>query len=103
MLVDEVFLDIEDEEVGFSFGMLIVILKEGRSALKNLNEALQRKRAVQIYFTDSTFNEDNIIKLTRCVLMPDDKHYFDFEEQGTYFKVNREHVDAERGKLNPGI
>ncbi|MFS0837188.1 hypothetical protein [Paenibacillus sp. 1P03SA] len=106
VLVDDIFLDIEDEdddEIGFSFGMLISVLKEGRSALKSLNEALQRKKPVQLYVTDNTLNEDNIMKLTRSVLMPDDKHYFDFEEQDVYFRVNREYVDAENDKLNPGI
>lgn len=106
VLIDDVFLDVEDDdddEGGFSFGMLISILKEGRSALKNLNEALQRKRPVQLYVTDNALTEDNIMKLTRSVLMQDDKHYFDFEEQGVYFKVNREYVHAEKGKLNPGI
>ncbi|TVX89772.1 hypothetical protein [Paenibacillus agilis] len=102
LLVDDV-LDIDDEEVGFLFGMLISLLKEGRSALKDLNEGLKRERTVPIYFTDSTINEDNIMKLTRSVLMPKDKHYFDFEEQGAYFKVNREHVDAEGGRWNPSI
>ncbi|MCR8844441.1 hypothetical protein NQ117_12170 [Paenibacillus sp. SC116] len=102
VLVEDV-LDIDDEEIDFLFGMLVSTLKKGHSALKDLSEALQRKRTVELYFTDSTLNEENIMKLTRCVLMPDDKHYFDFEEQGTYFKVNREYVDAEGDTLNPGI
>ena len=33
VLIDEVFLDME-EDVDFSFGTLVTVIKEGRSALK---------------------------------------------------------------------
>ncbi|MFF2480926.1 hypothetical protein [Paenibacillus sp. NPDC058071] len=105
VLVDDIFLDVEDDDddIGFSFGMLVSVLRKSRPALKNLNEALQRKSAVHPYFTDNILNEDNIMKLTRSVLMPDDKHYFDFEEHEVYFRVNREYVDADNDILKPGI
>ncbi|MFD0589272.1 hypothetical protein ACFQZE_14880 [Paenibacillus sp. GCM10027627] len=107
VLVDDVFLDVEedDDDVGFSFGMLVSVLKQGRPALKNLNEALKRKEPVQLYFADGTLNENNIIKLTRCVLMAEEQTNFDFEEEEieVYFRVNREHMDADGDKLNSGI
>ncbi|MCX7747069.1 MAG: hypothetical protein N2645_09295 [Clostridia bacterium] len=104
VLIDEVFLDMGDEEeCGFHFGSLVKVFEEGRSALKNLNEILKRKTPVSLYFTHNTPNEDNIMKLTRCILMRDDKDYFDFEEQGVYFKVTREHVDDDGKKQNPNI
>ncbi len=106
VLIDDVFLDdedIEDEEVGFLFGMLVSTLRKGRSALKDLNEALQRKGAVHLYFTDNALNQENIMKLIQCVLMPGDKHYFDFTERGAYFKVNREYVDGDGDLQTPSV
>lgn len=34
VLIDEVFLDMEEDEEDFSFGTLVNVIKEGRSALK---------------------------------------------------------------------
>ena len=65
VLIDEVFLDME-EDVDFSFGTLVTVIKEGRSALKKINESPTRKKAVHLYFTHNTINEENILKLTQC-------------------------------------
>ncbi|UNK15789.1 hypothetical protein MNQ98_14555 [Paenibacillus sp. N3/727] len=95
VLIDEVFLDMEEEDVGFSFGTLVNVIEEGRSALKKLNESHTRKNAIHLYFTHNTINEENILKLTQSILMPNDKPSFDFQEQGVFFKVQQEHIDAD--------
>ncbi|WP_088548726.1 hypothetical protein [Paenibacillus aquistagni] len=103
VLVDDVFLDIEEEEIDFSFHMLVTVLEEGRSAVLNWNKALQQKKGVPLYFTQNTIHEENILKLTQCILMTDDKPYFDFEEHDAYFKVQREYIDADGDKQNANI
>lgn len=95
MLIDEVFLDMEEEDTGFSFSTLMTVIKEGRSALKKINESPTKKEPLHLYFTHNTINEENILKLTQCILMPSDKPSFDFHEKGAYFKVQLEHIDAD--------
>lgn len=97
VLIDEVFLDVEEEEeeADFSFGTLVNIIKEGRSVLKKINESPTNKKAVHLYFTHNTINEENILKLTQCILMPSDKPSFRFWEQDVFFKVQLEHIDAD--------
>ncbi|WP_409343629.1 hypothetical protein [Paenibacillus sp. MBLB4367] len=95
VLIDEVFLDMEEEDADFSFGTLVTVIEEGRSALKKLNESPTRKKAVHLYFTHNTINEENILRLTQCILMANDKPSFDFQEQGVFFKVQQEHIDAD--------
>lgn len=95
VLIDEVFLEMDEEGIGISFYTLVSVILEGRSALKQLNEPLTSKKTEHIYFTHNTINEDNILKLTQCILMPNDKPSFDFQEQGVFFKVQLEHVDTE--------
>ncbi|WP_245237821.1 hypothetical protein [Paenibacillus etheri] len=67
VLIDEVFLDMEEEEADFSFGTLVTVIKEERSALKKINESPTRKKAAHLYFTHITINEENILKLTQCI------------------------------------
>jgi hypothetical protein len=95
VLIDEVFLDMEEEEADFSFSTLVTVIKEERSALKKINESPTRKKAAHLYFTHNTINEENILKLTQCILMPSDKPSFDFREQDIFFKVQLEHIDAD--------
>ncbi|MEK5435659.1 MULTISPECIES: hypothetical protein [Paenibacillus] len=95
VLIDEVFLDMDEEDMEFSFCTLVNVIVERRSALKKVNETLTRKRPVHLYFTHNTINEENILKLTQCILMTDDKPSFDFQEQGVFFKVQLEHIDAD--------
>jgi len=35
------------------------------------------------------------LKLTQCILKPNDKPSFDFQEEGVLFKVQQEHIDAD--------
>jgi len=95
VLVDEVFLDMDEEDASFSFVTLVNLIEEGRSPLKKLHDPLTGKEAVHIYFTHNTINEENILKLTQCILMPNDKPAFDFQEEGVFFKVQQEHIDAD--------
>jgi len=95
VLIDEVFLDMDEEDTEFSFCTLVNVIVEGRSALKKVNKPLTRKNTVHLYFTHNTINEENILKLTQCILMTDDKPSFDFQEQGVFFKVQLEHIDAD--------
>lgn len=95
VLIDEVFLDMDEDEEDFSFATLVNVIKEGRSALKKINESPASKNAVHLYFTHNTINEENILKLTQCILMPSDKPSFNFREQDVFFKVQLEHIDAD--------
>lgn len=95
VLVDEVFLDMEEEDSSFSFVTLVTLIEEGRSPLKKIDESLAKKEAVHLYFTRNTINEENILKLTQCILIPNDKPSFDFQEDGVFFKVQQEHIDAD--------
>lgn len=95
VLIDEVFLDMEEDEEDFSFGTLVNVIKEGRSALKKIKESPTSKKAIHLYFTHNTINEENILKLTQCILMPSDKPSFNFREQDVFFKVQLEHIDAD--------
>jgi hypothetical protein len=101
VLSDEVFLDMEEEEeeeeedVGFSFGTLVTVIEEGRSALNKVNDPLTSVSPVHFYFTHNTINEENILKLTQSILMPMDKPSFDFQEHDVLFKVQKEHIDAD--------
>ncbi|WP_068776524.1 hypothetical protein [Paenibacillus sp. FJAT-26967] len=93
VLIDEVFLDIDEDDTGFSFGTLVTVIIEGRSALKNLNDSLTRKKPDHLYFTHNLINEENMLKLTQCILMPNDKPSFSFQEQGVFIKVQLAHID----------
>ncbi len=96
LLTDEVFFDMdEDDEVGFSFGTLVQMIEEGRSALKNMTDPLLQQAPQTFYFSSSTIHEENILKLTQCILMPIASPTFDFEEQDILFKVQKEHIDAD--------
>ncbi|WP_139990900.1 hypothetical protein [Paenibacillus paridis] len=95
VLIDEVFLDMDEEDTGFSFCTLVNVIVEGRSALKVMNEFPTSKKPVHLYFTHNTINEENILKLTQCILMPKDKFFFEFQEQGTFIKVQLEHMDTD--------
>jgi len=95
VLIDDVFLDLDEEGLEFSFCTLVNVIVEGRSVLKELNESLTRKKPDHIYFTHNLINEETILKLTQCVLMPNDKPSFDFQEQGVLFRVQLEHIDAD--------
>ncbi|WP_239331172.1 hypothetical protein [Paenibacillus sp. ACRRX] len=95
VLIDEVFLDMEEEDAGFSFDTLATVIAEGRSALKELNVTRTREKPVHLYFTHNTINEENILKLTQCILMPNDTPSFDFQEKGVFFKAQQEHIDAD--------
>ncbi|MEK5280746.1 MULTISPECIES: hypothetical protein [Paenibacillus] len=95
VLIDEVFLDMDEDEEDFSFATLVNVIKEGCSALKKINESPISKNAVHLYFTHNTINEENILKLTQCILMPSDKPSFNFREQDVFFKVQLEHIDAD--------
>ncbi|ETT46064.1 hypothetical protein BSK66_02440 [Paenibacillus odorifer] len=95
VLIDEVFLDMDEDEEDFSFATLVNVIKEGRSALKKINESPTSKNAVHLYFIHNTINEENILKLTQCILMPSDKPSFNFREQDVFFKVQLEHIDAD--------
>ncbi|WP_243643937.1 hypothetical protein [Paenibacillus pinisoli] len=103
VLIEDVFLDSEEEEIDFSFHTLVTVLEEGRSALLDWSEALQRKKAEHLYFTSNTINEENILKLTRSILMTDEQPYFDFEEHDAYFKVQREHIGDDGEQRNPSV
>jgi len=86
VLIEEVFLNMdEDDEIGFSFDTLVRILKEGRSPLTNLNGIYQTKKTAPLYFTHNSIDEENIRKLTQCILMSEDTSTFNFEEQGVEF------------------
>ncbi|WP_238187571.1 hypothetical protein [Paenibacillus sp. L3-i20] len=95
VLIDEVFLDMEEEDVDFSFDTLVSVIKEGRSVIKKLNDSLTREKIVHVYFTHNTINEENILKLTQSILMSNDKPSFDFQEQDVFFKVQQKHIDAD--------
>ncbi|WP_028546467.1 hypothetical protein [Paenibacillus taiwanensis] len=111
VLIDEVFVDKEDDEdddeyedeVGFCFGTLVTVMKEGRSALKQRNESDMKEKPVPLYFTHNTINAENILKLTECILMPQDEPSFDFQEQGVLFKVQKEPVDADGDHPNLSV
>ncbi|PCD84350.1 hypothetical protein AB9L15_12445 [Lysinibacillus fusiformis] len=105
VLIDEVFYDMDDdeEEIEFSFVTLVSILKEGRSALTNLQEIPHIKKATHVYFTDHHIDVENILKLTKCILMTGDKPYFDLEEHGVHFTVQRAHIDDDGDKTNDSI
>jgi hypothetical protein len=103
VLIDEVFLDMDEEDMEFSFCTLVNVIVEGRSALKKVNEPLTRKKPVHLYFAHNTINEENILKLTQCILMTDDKPSFDFQEQGVFFKVQLEHIDADGDERDTSV
>jgi len=107
VLIEEVFLnmddDDEDDEIGFSFDTLVRILKEGRSPLTNLNEIYQTKKTAPLYFTHNNIDEENIWKLTQCILMSEDTSTFNFEEQGVHFTVQREQIDEDGDKSNDNV
>jgi hypothetical protein len=94
VLIDEV-LDIDEDEIEFSFCTLVNVIAEGRSPLKNVNDPLAVKKPASVYFTHNTINEENIWKLTQCILMEKNKPAFQFEEQGVFFKAQVKHVDAD--------
>lgn len=95
ILIDDVFLEPEEGEVDFAFDLLVSTIKEGHSALRDLRGVLTRQKEATLYFMHNTINEENIEKLVQCILMKNDQLYFDFEENGIYFKVQREHVDTD--------
>ncbi|MHA7966981.1 hypothetical protein ACX93W_22970 [Paenibacillus sp. CAU 1782] len=94
VLIDEVF-DMDEDDTGFSFWSLVNVIAEGRSPLKSPNESFALKQPASIYFTHNAINEENILKLTQCILMPKNKPSFDFQEQDAFFKVQTEHIDAD--------
>ncbi|MBH5318760.1 hypothetical protein I6N90_13215 [Paenibacillus sp. GSMTC-2017] len=103
VLIDDLFLDMEEEDAEFSFCTLVTVIKEGRSALKKITESPTKKEAIPLYFTHNTINEENILKLTQCILMPNNKPSFDFQEQGVFFKVQLEHIDADGDKRDLSV
>ncbi|WP_155593813.1 hypothetical protein [Lysinibacillus cavernae] len=107
VLIDEVFLDMDEDEdeddIGFSFATLVSILKEGRSALAHLHDAPLKSKATHVYFTHNRMDAENILKLTRCILMTEDNSSFDIEEEDVHFMVQRAHINADGDKRNDSV
>ncbi|MFD2118002.1 hypothetical protein ACFSTH_02275 [Paenibacillus yanchengensis] len=107
VLIDEVFFeedeDEDEDELAFSFGTLATIVEQGRSAIREEKVAFERKRTDQPYFINDQIDVANLLKLTTCVLMPTEEHFFEIEEAGVYFKVSRAHIDEAGEKRNASI